>query len=93
MSDPNDSNGDPLVRSIDPFTRKHDQTPDEATEGLNEPDGSNGSNDSADKGNGQASQEADQEARQQARKAGSGTTGHEVEAEPNSDMDLEGFDK
>jgi hypothetical protein len=35
----------------------------------------------------------DSEARQQAAVAGSGTTGHEVEPEPNDDMNLEGFDK
>jgi hypothetical protein len=34
-----------------------------------------------------------QSARRQAAVTGSGTTGHEVEPEPNDDMNLGGFDK
>ena len=84
--------GDPLVRSLDPFTRTHIETPDEVTVDTQplEQD---------------AHAEANVEdpyipndvdpatAKQQAREAASGTTGREVEAEPDSDMDLEGFDK
>jgi hypothetical protein len=84
MSDDNESpNGDPLVRTIDPFATKHDQTPDELTQGLNEPEETDPDTDA----------DGHVEAEQQARKAGSGTTGVEVEPEANDDMDLEGLDK
>lgn len=60
--------GDPLVRSFDPFTRPHLQTPDEVTEDMN-PQGASGAVGTVE------------------------SAGHEVEAEPDSDMNLEGFDK
>jgi hypothetical protein len=71
-------NGDPLVRSDDPFARKHIQTPDEETEGINQSGGvgSAGGNVA-----GKRSPETGDDGR------------HPVEAEPDSDMDLEGFDK
>jgi|HubBroStandDraft_1064217.scaffolds.fasta_scaffold863032_1 hypothetical protein len=47
----------------------------------------------ADRGGSDNDRSGDWAARQQAREAGSGTTGHEVEPEPNDDMNLEGFDK
>ena len=73
--------GDPLVRSLDPFTRTHIETPDEVTVDTQplEQDP-------------HAETDLDP-AKEQAREAASGTTGREVEAEPDSDMDLEGFDR
>jgi hypothetical protein len=83
MSEQNESpNGDPLVRSFDPLAAKHLQTPDELTEGLNEP--ADGTESDAD---------GHIEAEAQARRAGSGTTGVEVEPEADSDMNLLGFDE
>jgi hypothetical protein len=77
MPNPNDQ--DPPVRSTDPFRPDKDNPASDELALSDELE--------------KAGDSGDSEARQQAAVAGSGTTGHEVEPEPNDDMNLEGFDK
>jgi len=79
MSQNESPNGDPLVRSLDPFTQDHLQTPDEQTERLNE--------------NATNSAESVEETGELPVAGAVPPPSNVVQAEPDSDMDLLGFDK
>ena len=91
MANENESpNGDPLVRSFDPFTEKHLQTPDELTQGINTNE-NNENNETA-----EAASHALASVEETGELPVAGTVpppSSVVEAEPDSDMDLLGLDK